>query len=615
MKKEFVFRLVLLVAIFFLAYQLGFQKFINSSKKDNTSYRQSISEQLSKGSSADFDIIVFGAEPQGISAALSAARLGARTLLIIEGEDSGGTVAGCLLPELEIQVGLENKLLNGGILEEMNKKLGAVFSDKKYISTVNEMLKAEKNLSVLYNTSIINISMKRDNLEALELLSDGVKKVTTGRMFIDASDNGTLLEACKVPYFVGSGDLNLEDSFMPAGLNFEMTITEDVNENMAEVKKLAENRQLFFIGLKEYIPINRITRLDGLSLHVTGERSVLFSGLQVSGINVLDEKEMNDAYTKAVAEAKNLAVFISNQYNEFHNWSFSRAAQKLRVNESKHYLGKYTLTVNDILDNRFFEDTVAMGSYPILSSKFTNSGLYIAGKGVQYGIPLGCLVPVKTGNLLMAGPGISYSSLAATSAGNIGTSIATGEAAGAAAVFCLINNESPAFLVNRHEQFDRFRSILESKNMYLPNKKINSEKQDNWSYTAARQLVSLGLVAGGSQNNMNYAQQAKQWDLAFILTNGIYRLDKGSYSPELDARLQPFIKDESLTFSSVVSMLGVLYGIEGGTDEVYEKLCLQSRINVVMQMRMKEKKVLTMDDVYYLGAYSIRSYTGKDIPG
>lgn len=85
-------------------------------------------------------------------------------------------------------------------------------------------------------------------------------------------------------------------------------------------------------------------------------------------------------------------------------------------------------------------------------------------------------------------------------------------------------------------------------------------------------------------------------------------------SLELDERIRPFINKESLTFSSAISMLGALYGVEGGTDEIYEKLCVQRRINDVMQLRMKKRKVLAMDDVYYLGAYSIRSYTGKDIP-
>jgi hypothetical protein len=62
-------------------------------------------------------------------------------------------------------------------------------------------------------------------------------------------------------------------------------------------------------------------------------------------------------------------------------------------------------------------------------------------------------------------------------------------------------------------------------------------------------------------------------------------------------------------------MLGALYKTEGGTNEIYKKLCEQSHINDVMQLRMKDRKTLTMADVYYLGAYSIRSFTGRDIPG
>ncbi len=74
------------------------------------------------------------------------------------------------------------------------------------------------------------------------------------------------------------------------------------------------------------------------------------------------------------------------------------------------------------------------------------------------------------------------------------------------------------------------------------------------------------------------------------------------------------ITDDALTFDNAVKMLGALYDIKGGTDAMYKKLCEQRRINDVMQLRMKDRKPLTMDDVYYLGAYSLRSYTGKDIP-
>jgi hypothetical protein len=615
MKKETVFRAVLAAAIFFLVYQFGVKPILNNSGRNHATVLQDWSVQLEQGRSADYDVIVFGAEPQGISAAISASRLGARTLLISEGMDAGGTVTGCLLPELEVPVSRDSRLLNGGILQEFYDKLDSGFSDSKYISTVNSMLGAEKNLRVLYNTSIQSINMTGMDIESLKLLSNGEAKVISGRIFIDASESGQLLDVCKVPYFTGSGDLNLPDSFVPVNLNFEMVPSDVDQEKVAVIKKLVNNKTTFYEGIKKYKPLNLHARLDELNLFFPGDGSVIFKGLQVSGVNVLAKGELDNAYVIAMKEAKNLAQYMTEHFKQFKGWKLSRTAPDLQVRESRHYSGKVVLTVNDVLDNKYFEDTVAMGSYPVLSGKFTNNGAYITGKPSQYGIPLGCLVPVKITNLLMAGPHISYSSLAATSAGTMGTSIATGEAAGAAAVFCLIKNESPAFLENKRENLDELREILTAQKMYLPNQKIANRNEGNWSYPDARQLISLGLVAGGANNNLRFNTPAKQEDLAFVLLNGIYRLDKESYSLEMDVRIRPFITGDVLTYDNAVKMLGALYEIAGDTDAVYKKLCEQRRINDVMQLRMKDRKPLSMDDVYYLGAHSIRSYTGKDIPG
>jgi hypothetical protein len=60
-------------------------------------------------------------------------------------------------------------------------------------------------------------------------------------------------------------------------------------------------------------------------------------------------------------------------------------------------------------------------------------------------------------------------------------------------------------------------------------------------------------------------------------------------------------------------MLAAFYDLSGFGNDVYNKIAKQGYINDMMQLRLKEKKNLTMDDVYYLGAYNIKMYTGKDI--
>jgi hypothetical protein len=333
----------------------------------------------------------------------------------------------------------------------------------------------------------------------------------------------------------------------------------------------------------------------------------------------MDSGSMQRAYDIAVAEAKSLSSWLSQNYVELKDHVFSRAADSLRVRESRHYKGKYVLGVDDILDGRHFDDTVAMGSYPVMISKFAVNGSFIAANPDRYAIPLGCLVPDGVLNLLMAGPRVSYSSLAASSAGAIGTCIAQGEAAGAVAVMCVARNENPAFLDKNHEYFEELGATLKQKKMHFPDGPASVSLGNNWSADAARQLISLGLLAGGRLNDVEFDAPALQKDLAYILINGIYRTDKKSYTPELDEKLRPYLNDNNLTFDSLVRMVGTLHGIEGDPDTVYKKLCEKNLMNRVFRDRIEKletnAELITMDMVYYIGAYSIRCYTGKDISG
>lgn len=616
MKKTLnAFRFVLIAAIIFFSYIYGFEPLKINSRKVAGSGRKYWAEQLVQASGADYDVIVYSGEPQGVSAAISAARLGAKTLLISEEADVGGIITNCLIPELEKPIGLKDKLLNGGLLEEMDKKLGNSFSGERYLSVINELIDGEDRLDVLYNTSIAGVSMTGAYLEAVNLQTEKGRKTLTGKVYIDASNSGDLLDACKVPYFTGSGDLNMEDSFMPVTLNFEMVAEKDAAGDIEVINELLTSEE-FQNKVRSYEVLNKNVVLDRPFAYSTANNKIVISGLQLSGIDVRDQNKVDVAYLAAVEEARNFSAFLSVQFEELRDYSFFKAAERLRIQEYKHYKGKYLLTVQDILDNRFFEETVAMGSYPVIIGKFAARGSFVAGDAVQYGIPVGCLVPVKTANLLMAGPQISYSSLAASSAGTIGTCIATGEAAGALAVFCAARNENPAFVDRSHEQYIDFEEMLKEKGMYLPRSRISSkstEYKDNWSYPSAAKLVSLGLVAGGTDNNLKYDENAKQMDLAFILINGIYRLDESIYTKDLYDRLRPFINNDSLTFEGAVAVLGALYDIEGSTEKVYKELCERHCINDIMQQKLEDREDLTMDEVYYLGAYSLQRYTGKRI--
>ncbi len=611
MKKEFVFRLVLALAIFFLVYQFALKPMLGNNTAGNESKgRDTLYKSESTGD--EYDVIVFGEEPDGIAAAVMAARLGARTLLLSQHDNLGGVISRCLLTDMEFPFGADNKLLNGGFLSELYMKLGRKFSPHDYEMTINNMVKDEKNLEVRYNIRLDPPSMREYRLETLNLKENDKAAAVRGRIFIDATDNGELLAACKVSFTTGSEDLNLKDSYMPLSLNFEMT---GADKSKAE-SLMKETDSGLYRKLAKYKPVNIDTRIGDFYIQNIDEKDTLIvQGLQLANVNVMDPMRVKSAYGAAVKEAKNFAFFLSKTFEELKGWEFKRPAGELYIREGRHFKGLYTLGVNEILENSIPDKTIAMGSLPIHIGKLAGQSSVYAGDPVQYGIPIGCLITPQVDNLLMTGAKISYSSLAASSAGTLGTSAATGASAGIVSVYCLMNGQEPADIEREKniEKITSFRGFMNKQGIYLPDKEIKNKNTSNWSYPALRELLSLGLVSGGLSNNYNFDRKAVQADLAILLLNGIYRMSSDKYSLALDLRIRPYFSKEELTKENTAELLEALYDLPDKGKTSYEKVCRLGYINDIMQLELKNKKVLTMDDVFYLAAHNIKTFTGKDI--
>lgn len=605
MKKEFVFRLAIALCIFFLVYQFGVRPiFVKPS--DNGKW----TEGFSLNDGPDYDVVVLGEDPEGIAAAVSAARLGARTLLLAEGGDLGGIVARCKLARLEMPSGQNSRLLNGGLLSELYKKLDSQFSVNQYIETVTDLVQREKKtLDVEYGAAFASPILEGGRLSGVNAKIGTETQSFRGRFFIDATRDGSLLEACKVPFFTGSGDLNLAGSFMPAMLNFEMA-----GPLTNEIKKLINNQESKFLkGISDYKVQDPGIRIDNMKVYFTEDGKIVIVGIEAANVNPTDAGQVARAYGTAVKEAENLALYLSAKFKEFEGWKYSGSANAFYFRENRHFSGLYRLDVNEVLENKYFDDTVAMGSYPVQSGKFADRGVYLAGEPVQYGIPLGCLVPPEPGNLMMVGAKASYSSLASTSAGALGVGIAEGEASGVTAVYSLTRNTDPADILRDRDRVRELRDYLVSQKMYLPFARFSNKNADNWSYPAVRQLLTLGLIAGGEKNDYRFETAAVEKDLAYILLNGVYRLGEGKYNLEMDSRIRPHLNDNALTKEKAALILDELYGEKAADGSAYRIACEKRYINDVMQLRLKDKKSLTLDDVYYLGAYNIKLYTGKDI--
>ncbi len=116
---------------------------------------------------------------------------------------------------------------------------------------------------------------------------------------------------------------------------------------------------------------------------------------------------------------------------------------EIQLRETRSIEGEYTLTTDDVLKGRLFDDTVALGGYFIdIHSSHGTGGNWKMIDG-SYGIPYRILVPKAIDNLLAAGRCVSGNREEAGSYRVMATCMAMGQAAGTAAALCLDTHKRP----------------------------------------------------------------------------------------------------------------------------------------------------------------------------
>ncbi len=600
MKRDLIVRLFALAVIAILLYRFGIVPITSGGTRD-----------WAKGLVSDkgiYDVIVVGEEPEGISAAVASARAGARTLLLAEGKELGGSVSKSLAVDMEASYGPGGEALNKGFYGEISRRIGTPFVIDNYIRTVGDIIKKQKSLDVIYGAEVVSPVFEGMAIKGVNVkLMNGEERSFYGRRFIDATADGILLRMCSVPCFKGSEDLNMPDSYMPVQFNFMVSGVE------AESLPRIQNK------LNSIVSGYRLSYIDSdvqnIAIISQGNGRAVVEGIRILNVDVSDPKALKAAYDGAVLEAVSLTRFLKEEAPELRDMEFEAPAQELLVKEAVHFMGEYVLEVKDILENRNFPNKGFICSRPVDAGKFAERGTYIAGKPVQYSVPLGSLVPLKTDNLMMVGRKASYSSLASSSAGGFAAGISAGQSAGIVSVYSIINNYTPREVANEKDT-DRVRElqdILKGEGVYLPDIREENPLKASWAYPSIIQLASLGLISGGEANNYLLEKDSTQNELVTLLINGIFRLAPDKYSLDLDSRLSRYASENKLTGEMTATILLSLYNETAEGSGAYEKACDKGYIDSFMSSKLSDKQILKIEDVFYLADYAIREYTGKGI--
>jgi hypothetical protein len=160
---------------------------------------------------------------------------------------------------------------------------------------------------------------------------------------------------------------------------------------------------------------------------------------RVVDVDPLDPDDLTRAEIEARAQAMQLLAFFRRDVPGFANARIAATAAQIGVRESRRIVGAYTLTRDDVLAARTFDDAVARSAYPIDIHNPSGSGTttFRLPPGGAYEIPYRCLVPETVESLLVAGRCISTTHEALASTRLTPTVMTLGQAAGTAAALCV----------------------------------------------------------------------------------------------------------------------------------------------------------------------------------
>lgn len=564
----------------------------------------------------NYDVIVVGGEPEGIVAAISAARNGAKTLLLTKEDNPGGLMVYGMLNTIDMNRSKpDGEVVTKGIFSEFYDLIGATesFDVETAKNVFLKLLNNEERLTHLENKCLDKPILEDNKIIGVQT-KDGEKYY--GNRIIDATPDGDVCAMSGVPYFYGMEDLNIDENmavtlvFRVGGVDWK-ELKNDVERYKAETgdKNCGYNKSTVWAFGKwcydKYKPINDNMKLRGLNIGRQDDNSILINALQIFDVDISNEESIEKAKEEGAKEVDNILKYLKTILNSFKDSYIIGVADELYVRESRHIIGEYILTANDLLENRNFSDKIALGAYPIdIQATNINNNGYVIGVPSQYSIPIRCIIPLKIDNLFIVGKAASYSSVAAGSARVIPVGMVCGESAGIAAVYSIINDISPRELTVNEGKMQELTKILKSEGVYLPEFDIKNKNEDYPGYSQIRKLINMGILNGGYKNDFEFEKETTVGRFYLTLVEGLKRSGDTRYDEDTANRLKKYWGVEELRGIDVATITLDLLGEnvdDMSNNEIWENFESKKILGIYSES-IEKNTVINKGQMYYIAA-------------
>ncbi len=386
------------------------------------------------------DILVLGSGPAGFAAAYTAAKNGAKVIIVEQSGNVGGISTSGLMSHWTGSCGspLYHEILNRTAENnegEFKNRITNIIDPEKLKTLYLEMLD-EVGCKLMLYTFAADAICDGDKILGATVINKSGKTDIRAKITIDATGDGDIAARAGAEFILGrENDNKMQPAtlmFKVGGVDCERAVFLGSFESTYETP----NGELQALA-KEHIPYP--------AGHILTYKTTLPGVVTCNMTNAVEiDGTVADDLTKATLTCRrqmdDIVKYLRKFVPGYENCFVISSASLIGIRETRHFKGKYTLNEQDILEAKVFDDYVVKDAYFNFDvHNITGAGLDKTGaqkhfkqtKG--YTIPYRSLIPESKENLLLCGRNISGTHMAHSNFRAMPICVGIGEAAGTAA--------------------------------------------------------------------------------------------------------------------------------------------------------------------------------------
>lgn len=394
------------------------------------------------------DVVVCGGGPAGFAAAISAARSGAKTVLIEMYGCLGGIWTTGLLSNLidyEKKPGIMKELVDN--LEKHDAQYTAKVYDAELMKLMLDKMCLDAGVEIRLHTKVAGaIKNKKHRLTHILTESFAGREAWEAKVFIDATGNGELVAQSGNGFDMGhpeSGKVQpMSLMAIITGLDEEKVV--EAGYMAARGKTTEPSKGWFYDQIKQAGHEASYTKP---TLFAIRSGLVAMMANHQYGVSPLNADQFSSATIEARAEVNQIIDSLRKMGGLWSNVRIVATGNQIGIREARRAHGVYTVTKEDLINGASFDDGICKVNFTVdVHALDRKEGGGYGSEGVRmkpYDIPLRSLIAKDVDGLMMAGRCISGDFFAHASYRVTGNAVAMGEAAGKAAAYSALNDMSP----------------------------------------------------------------------------------------------------------------------------------------------------------------------------